>query len=132
MGMGQMGQEIERTTFGTIIPRKSQVKNLRRFPPIVSWRTARIGVTCDSIMSVTIQLDLPDGLVRQAREMGLLESKRLADLLADEVRRPIAGQELKTVLDKIRSAPGESQTMDEINSEIKASRAERRAREAGH
>jgi hypothetical protein len=83
-------------------------------------------------MSVTIQLDLPDGLVRQAREMGLLESKRLADLLADEVRRPIAGQELKTVLDKIRSAPGESQTMDEINSEIKASRAERRAREAGH
>jgi hypothetical protein len=79
------------------------------------------------LMSVTVQLDLPEGLARQAREMGLLESPRLADLVADEVRRRVAGQRLTKALNEIREAPGESLTMDEINSEIKASRAKRRA-----
>lgn len=99
---------------------------IHRLVPISSWRTSTSGVTFGSVVSVTIQLDLPDGLVRQAREMGLLESRRLADLLADEVRRLVAGKELKNVLDEIRTTPGESLTMDEINSEIKASRAKRR------
>jgi hypothetical protein len=81
-------------------------------------------------MSVTIELDLPEGLIRQARQMGLLDNCRVAELLADEVRRRKAGQELKKVLDEIRSGPGEPPTMDEIDAEIKAARAERRAREA--
>ena len=81
------------------------------------------------IMSVTIELDLPEGLIRQARQLGLLENSRVGELLADEVRRRNAGQELKKVLDEVRSAPGESLTMDEIGAEIKAARAERRARE---
>jgi hypothetical protein len=80
-------------------------------------------------MSVTIQLDLPEGLVQQARLMGLLENQRMGELLAEEVRRRNAGQELKKVLDDVRSAPGESLTVDEINAEIKAARAGR-AREA--
>jgi hypothetical protein len=79
-------------------------------------------------MSVTVELDLPEGLIRQARQMGLLDNRRMAEWLADEVRRRTAGQELKKVLDGIRSVPGESLTMDEIGAEIKASRAERRAR----
>jgi hypothetical protein len=78
-------------------------------------------------MSVTIQLDLPEGLIQQARKMGLLENQRMAELLADEVRRRNAGQELKNVLDEIRSMPGEPLSMDEINAEIKAARAKRRA-----
>ncbi|HEY3761716.1 MAG TPA: hypothetical protein VGN23_08210 [Verrucomicrobiae bacterium] len=78
-------------------------------------------------MSVTIQLDLPEGLIQQARKMGLLENHRVAELLADEVRRRNAGRELKNVLDEIRPAPGESLSMDEINAEIKAARAKRRA-----
>jgi hypothetical protein len=81
-------------------------------------------------MSVTIQLDLPEGILQQARQMGLLENGRVAELLADEVRRRNAGQDLKKVLDEIRSAPGEPLTMDEINAEIKAARVERRTREA--
>jgi hypothetical protein len=51
-------------------------------------------------------------------------------LLADEVRRRNAGQELKKVLDEIRSAPGQPLSMNEISAEIKAARAARRAREA--
>jgi hypothetical protein len=78
-------------------------------------------------MSVTIQLDLPEELIQQAREMGLLENKRVAELLADEVCRRKSGQELKTVLNEIRSAPGEPLSMNEINAEIKAARAKRRA-----
>jgi hypothetical protein len=81
-------------------------------------------------MSVTVELDLPDELIRQARQMGLLDSRRVAEMLADEVRRRNAGQELKKVLDEIRSVPGQSLTTDEISAEIRAARAERRAREA--
>lgn len=81
-------------------------------------------------MSVTIELDLPEGLIRQARRMGLLDNRRVAELLADEVRRRSAGQELKKLLDEIRSVPGEPLTMDEIGAEIKAARAERGACEA--
>jgi len=82
-------------------------------------------------MSVIIELDLPEGLIEQARQMGLLDNQRVAELLADEVRRRNAGQELRKVLDEIRSAPGEVSPMDEIGAEIKATRAERRAREVG-
>ncbi len=81
------------------------------------------------IMSVTVELDLPEGLLRQARQMGLLDNHRVAELLADEVRRRNAGQELKKVLDEVRSVPGEALAMDEIGAEIKAVRAERRGRE---
>jgi len=80
-------------------------------------------------MNVNVELDLPDGLIQQARQMGLLDNRRVGELLADEVRRRNAGQELKNVLDEIRSVPGEPLTMDEIGAEIKTARAERRARE---
>jgi hypothetical protein len=80
-------------------------------------------------MSVTIELDLPEGLIRQARQMGLLDNCRVGELLADEVRRRNAGVELKKALDEIRSGAGEPLSMDEIGAEIKAARTERRARE---
>ena len=82
-------------------------------------------------MSVTIQLDLPEALIKQARELGLLEDKRMAELLAGEVRRRVAGQDLKKILDELRDVPGEPMSMEEINAEVKTTRAERRAREAG-
>ena len=82
-------------------------------------------------MSITIQLDLPEAVIKQARELGLLQDERVAELLVEEVRRRNAGQELKKALDDIRSTSGEPMTMDQINAEIKAFRAERRAREAG-
>ncbi len=95
------------------------------------WRRFAIDVILhaenERIMSVTIELDLPEGLVQQARQMVLLDNGRMGELLADEVRRRTAGQELKKVLDDVRNQPGESESMVEINAEVKASRAERRA-----
>jgi hypothetical protein len=84
-----------------------------------------------STMSITVQLDLPDEVIAQARTLGLLDNKRMAEMLTEELRRRRAGQELKKILEEIRSAPGEPMTMEEINAEIKAARAERRDREAG-
>ena len=82
-------------------------------------------------MSVTIELDLPEALLEQAREFGLLENGRVAELLADEVRRRVAGRELKSVLDEVRELPGEPIPIDEINAEVKAARAASRVRETG-
>ena len=82
-------------------------------------------------MSVTIQLDLPDALVNEARANGLLESGSMGDLLVTELRRRKAAADLKTVLDRVRAQPGEPMSEEEIAAEVKAARGERRAREAG-
>lgn len=82
-------------------------------------------------MSITIQLDLPDAVLQQARALGLLENQQMTELLANEVCRRHTGEALKQILGEVRSIPGEPVTMDEINTEIEAARVERRAREAG-
>jgi hypothetical protein len=83
-------------------------------------------------MSVTIRLDLPEALVKEAKANGLLESAPIGELLATELRRRKAAVELKNVLDGIRGQPGQPMTVEEIQSEVDAVRAERRAREARH
>ena len=82
-------------------------------------------------MSVTIQLDLPDALLNEAKASGLLESAPLGDLLATELRRRKSAFELNRVLEGIRAQPGEPMSEAEIQAEVQAVRRERRAREAG-
>jgi len=82
-------------------------------------------------MSVTIQLDLPDALLKEAEASGLLESKRLGELLSEELRRARARKELGEMLDRVRSQPGEPMSMEEIQAEVNAVREERRRRESG-
>ena len=84
-----------------------------------------------SIVSITIQLDLPDALLNEARANGLLESASMGGLIATELRRRKAAAELGNVLDGIRAQPGEPMSDEEIASEVKAGRTERRAHEAG-
>lgn len=83
-------------------------------------------------MSITIQLELPDQLVREAKASGLLESASVGDLLEMELRRRKAAAELKEILNGIRAQPGEAMSEEEITAEVKAARRERRAREAGY
>lgn len=82
-------------------------------------------------MSVTIQLDLPEALLNEARASGLLESASMSDLLTTELRRRKAASSLKSVLDDIRGQPGEAIPEDEVSAEVKTVRRERRVREAG-
>jgi len=81
-------------------------------------------------MSVTIQLDLPDALVKEARSNGLLESASVGELLMAELRRRRAAATLNSVLEGIRGQPGTALSPEEVNAEVKAARKERRVREA--
>ena len=82
-------------------------------------------------MSVTIQLDLPDALLKEAKANGLLESKRLGELLSEELRRARARKEFGDMLHRVRSQPGEPMSMEEIQAEVDAVREERPRRESG-
>ena len=83
-------------------------------------------------MSITVQLDLSDALVKEARANGLLESARLAEMLNEELRRERARKDLGQMLKELHSLPGEPMSYEEIQAEIDAVRAERRKRESGH
>ena len=81
-------------------------------------------------MSVTVELDLPEGLIQQARQMGLLDNRRVAEWLAGEVRRRAAGQERvnEKALDEIRSRAGRTTIHGRDSAEIKRSPTGRAAR----
>jgi len=79
-------------------------------------------------MTLKLELDVPDALAQRAKRAGLLNSTTIADWLRDEVRRREAGTELKKLLDKVRAQPGKRVPMKRIVAEVKAVRAERRAR----
>src|ERR1035437_8385875 len=83
-------------------------------------------------MSVTIELDLPDKTAQKARKAGLLESTRVAELIERELDAEASRRDLFETLEKIRALPGEPMSAEEIQAEIDAVRAERKARrEAG-
>ncbi len=80
----------------------------------------------------TIQIELPDATVRAAREAGLLTTPALERLLNDALRRKQAADALLTIADRVAAAGVSPMSMDEINAEVKAVRAERRQRAGGH
>jgi hypothetical protein len=85
-----------------------------------------------SVMSVTVQLNLPDALVREAKASGLLRPESISDLLAAELRRRKAALELNKVLNDVHAQSGEPMSEEEIQAEVNAVRAGKRARrEAG-
>jgi hypothetical protein len=79
--------------------------------------------------TVEVKLDLPDALAQEVARMGLLEPNALQAMLREAVRaRRI--ERLGEARKKIAAAGVPPLTMEEINAEIQADRAERRA--AGH
>lgn len=83
-------------------------------------------------MSITIQVDLPDDLLKEAKASGLLESARMAEMLSEELRRQRARQNLGEMLKQVHLLPGEAMSYDEIQGEIDAVRAERRRSASSH
>lgn len=75
-----------------------------------------------------IQIDLPEATARAAREAGLLTPEALAGLLNDALRRRQAADALLTIADRVAAAGIPPMTMEEIDAEVKAARAERRKR----
>ena len=80
-------------------------------------------------MSITVQLDLPEDIAAEARERGLLEPERLAQLISAEVIVKGGGDFFETAR-KLRSTAGEPMSMEEITALVDQVRAERAEREA--
>lgn len=78
-----------------------------------------------------IQIDLPDAVAAAAREAGLLTPRALERLLAEALRRQQAGDALLSIADRVAEAGIPPMSMDEIDAEVKAVRAERRRRAGG-
>jgi len=115
-------------------PCRLSVPSRRRLPPPLSGLKGNGG--CGHLsdgMSVTIEVDLPDALVQEARARGLFESARLRELLCEELRRDQARRDLGQMLNDLHSLPGQPRSPGEVQVEIDAARTERRARrERGH
>ncbi len=72
---------------------------------------------------------LPDELAQRAKSAGLLTDSAIQRLLEEAMRRQ-AGQRLLQVAQRLQAADVEPMSEDEVVAEVKAARAERRAREA--
>jgi hypothetical protein len=75
-----------------------------------------------------IQIDTPEATAKAAREAGLLTPQALDRLLTDALRRKRAADSLLSIADRVAAAGVPPMSMEEINVEVKAARAERRRR----
>jgi hypothetical protein len=77
--------------------------------------------------TLELTLNLPDDLAQRAKDAGLLSNEAIEKLLREQLRRQ-AGEELRVMLDKGRGAGIPPMTEDEIQAEIDAYRAAKRAK----
>lgn len=76
--------------------------------------------------TLELTLNLPDELANQAQAAGLLNSEAIEKLLREQLRKQ-AGEELRVMLNKVSASSEPPMSEDEIQAEINAYRAERRA-----
>jgi hypothetical protein len=77
-----------------------------------------------------IEVTLPDEVAQRARRAGLLSDSAIEQLLEDAMRRR-AGRAWLEVAQTIQATGIPPMTMEEIDAEVKAFRAERHVRKAG-
>lgn len=78
-----------------------------------------------------IQVELPEATAKAAGEAGLLLPEALDRLLIDALRRREAGTSLAAIADRMAAAGVAPMSMEEIDAEVKAFRAERRQHAGG-
>ena len=76
----------------------------------------------------TIQIELPDATANAARDAGLLTPQALERLINDALRRKQAADSLLSIAERVAAAGIPPMSMEEINAEVKAARAERKQR----
>ncbi len=76
-----------------------------------------------------ISFELPDEVAEQAKSVGLLEPKRLTDLIMGALREDLANT-YRQHADRIRESGAPVMSEEEVVAEIKAMRKERRAQKA--
>jgi post-segregation antitoxin (ccd killing protein) len=78
-------------------------------------------------MTTTVQISLPDQLAQQARAAGILNDQAMERIIKMELKRR-AGEQLLESVRKISAVDGAAPSAEEIQTEIDAYRAERRAK----
>lgn len=78
----------------------------------------------------TLTIELPESLAREAEDAGLLDPEAIASMLREHLRRR-AADGLFDAADKLAAAEFPPLTMEEIQQEVKAVRAQRQERAAG-
>ena len=79
-----------------------------------------------------IQIELPDATAQAARDAGLLTTEALERMLKDALKRKQAADSILSIADRVAAAGIPPMSMEEIDAEVKASRAERRQRAGGN
>jgi hypothetical protein len=79
-----------------------------------------------------IQIELPDATAKAASDAGLLTPQALDRLLTDAIKRRQAADALLSIADRVAEAGIPPMSMEDIDAEVKAVRAERRLRAGGH
>lgn len=74
-----------------------------------------------------ITVSLPDDVAERARSAGLLADRAIRELLEDAMRRD-TGRKLLEIADRLHAADIPPMSDEDIAAEVKAVRAERRAR----
>jgi hypothetical protein len=85
----------------------------------------------EATVTLELTLDLPQSLVAEAEANGLLSPESLEALLREEVRRRRVAK-LFDAADRLAALDDAPLTDEEVQAEIDAARAEKRARGAGH
>lgn len=80
--------------------------------------------------TLQVKLELPDGLAKEASNLGLLEPQALQTMLREAVRRRRIAR-LTEARERIAAAGVPPLTMEEIQAEIEADRTERRSKRSG-
>lgn len=75
-----------------------------------------------------IEIELPEATAEAARDAGLLTSETLGRLLTDAIGRRQTADSLLSIAERIQAAGIPPMSMEEIDAEVKAYRAERRQR----
>ena len=76
----------------------------------------------------TVEIELPEATAQAAKAAGLLTPQALDRLLSNALRKREAVQSLRSIAGDVAAAGIAPMTMEEIDTEVKAVRAERRAR----
>ena len=84
-------------------------------------------------MSITIDLEMPEPVAARARAAGLLDPKAVSELIQRELALQTPLRAYRELVHQMRASPDdEPMTMDEIQAEVNAVRAQRRQhRESG-
>ena len=78
----------------------------------------------DPVLALEIKLSLSDKIANDARAAGLLTPESIEILIAEALRKK-AYDELLSIADRVEASGIPPMSMEEINAEIEASRAER-------